>query len=88
MMQKEPLRMEVMRWLVIAVAVAGVGAVTAITQHQSYTKTESDRLHDELLRHHNQDVERMYDSMDQIRRNVDWLVRHQGGTPAEAKEGN
>lgn len=83
---REPMRTEVMKWLAVAVAVTAVGAVTALTQNASYSKEQSDRFHDQIMEHHDKDVDRLYDGIDQIQRNVDWLVRQQGGEPIRGKE--
>lgn len=83
---REPVRTEVMKWLAIAVAIAGVGVITALTQNASYSKEQSDRFHDRIMEHHDKDVDRLYDGIDQIQRNVDWLVRQQGGEPIRSEE--
>jgi len=75
-----------MKWLAIATAIAGVGAMTALTQNYSYSKAESDRAHDAIMELHEKDVDRLYDGLDAIQQNVDWLVRQQGGEPVRSEE--
>ena len=72
---------DVMKWTVIAVAVAGMGVVTAVVQSDTYPKGEIDRRLDRIEQHHDTDVDRLYQGIEQIQRNVEWLVRERGGTP-------
>lgn len=80
-MAKEVVYKEVTKWVVIAVAVAFVGVITATVQGDTYSKDDVDQTIERVEAQHNRDVDRLYDGIDQIQQNVDWLVRDRGGEP-------
>lgn len=84
-MAKEIVYKEVTKWVVIAVAIAFVGVITASVQGDNYSKGEVDRSIDRVEVQHNRDVDRLYEGIDQIQQNVDWLVRDRGGEPIRSE---
>jgi len=80
-MAKEIIYKEAVKWVVIAVALTFVGVVTAVSSGNSYEKAEVDRTIERVEVQHNRDVDRLYEGIDQIQQNVDWLVRDRGGEP-------
>jgi hypothetical protein len=84
-MAKEVVYKEVTKWVVIAVAVAFVGVITATVQGDTYSKDDVDQTIERVEAQHNRDVDRLYDGIDQIQQNVDWLVRDRGGEPIRSE---
>jgi hypothetical protein len=76
---------EVTKWVVLAIAMTFVGVVSASVNSDSYSKPEVDRAIDRVEVQHNRDVDRLYEGIDQIQQNVDWLVRDRGGEPIRSE---
>lgn len=86
MAEKNVLYREVTKWAAIAVAITFTGLITAISQSNTYSKAEVDRQVDQVVEHHNRDIDRIYQMQEQAQESLDWLVRKEGGEPIRRSE--